>query len=97
MTGLRARLTAALVLLSVLALAITAVSLPAPLNRRLRDDALTSPEETATTAEPVRGAIERACRAESLRLVLDGARDELVERPRSMTADFVPRDSQPAS
>ena len=52
MTGLRARLTAALVLLSVLTLAITAVSLLAPLDRQLREDALTSLEQTATTAKP---------------------------------------------
>ena len=52
MTGLRARLTAALVLLSVLTLGIAAVSLLVPLDRRLRDDALTSLEQTATAAKP---------------------------------------------
>jgi signal transduction histidine kinase len=50
--GLRGRLTAALLALSGLTLAIAAVSLLVPLDRQLHDDALTSLSQTARTAVP---------------------------------------------
>jgi signal transduction histidine kinase len=50
--GLRGRITAALLGVSALTLAIAGVSLLIPLDRQLRDDALGSLEQTAQTAKP---------------------------------------------
>lgn len=50
--GLRGRLTAALLAISALTLAIAAIALLVPLDRQLRDDALRSLAQTAQTARP---------------------------------------------
>lgn len=52
MLGLRGRLTAALLAVSALTLAVAAASLLVPLDRQLRDDALTSLGQTARAAKP---------------------------------------------
>ncbi|MEO8687586.1 MAG: HAMP domain-containing sensor histidine kinase [Solirubrobacteraceae bacterium] len=52
MLGLRGRLTAALLAISALTLAVAAASLLVPLDRQLRDDALASLAQTARAAQP---------------------------------------------
>lgn len=52
MLGLRGRLTAALLAVSALTVAVVGASLLLPLDRQLRDDALTSLAQTARTAKP---------------------------------------------
>jgi signal transduction histidine kinase len=52
MLGLRGQLTAALLAVSALTLAIAGVSLLVPLDRQLRDDALTSLAQKGSTAKP---------------------------------------------
>lgn len=57
-TGLRGRLTVALLAVSALTLAVTAVLLLAPLDRQLRNDTLTSLRQTARTAKPMFAAVD---------------------------------------
>src|SRR5215218_11112372 len=51
--GLRGRMTAALVLTSALTLVVVALTMLAPLERRLRGDAVRSLAETALAARPI--------------------------------------------
>jgi signal transduction histidine kinase len=85
MLGLRGRVTAALVAVSALALAIAAVSLLIPLNALLRDDALTSLSAEARTAKLRLDALPgRAIRAESA-----GLKRAVRDLARQTSADVV--------